>query len=47
MLTLSLQVAVVATAINVPVALIRGMSYQASEGSTAPLLRHRTRDMFR
>ena len=38
---------ITAKAINVPVALIRGMSYQASEGSTAPLLRHRTRDMFR
>ena len=38
---------ITAKAINIPVALIRGMPYQASEGSTAPLLRDRTRDMFR
>lgn len=38
---------ITAKAINVPVALIRGMPYQADEGSTAPLLRDRTRDMFR
>jgi coenzyme F420-0:L-glutamate ligase/coenzyme F420-1:gamma-L-glutamate ligase len=38
---------ITAKAINVPVALIRGMPYQPEVGSTAPLIRDRTRDMFR
>ena len=38
---------ITAKAINVPVALIRGMPYQPDVGSTASLLRDRTRDMFR
>ena len=38
---------ITAKSINVPVALIRGMPYQPDVGSTAPLLRDRTRDMFR
>jgi len=38
---------ITAKAINVPVALIRGMPYQPEVGATAPLIRDRTRDMFR
>ena len=38
---------ITAKAISVPVALIRGVPYQPDVGSTAPLLRDRTRDMFR
>jgi coenzyme F420-0:L-glutamate ligase/coenzyme F420-1:gamma-L-glutamate ligase len=38
---------ITAKAINVPVALIRGLPYQPEVGSTAPLIRDRTRDMFR
>ncbi|HAL47670.1 MAG: coenzyme F420-0:L-glutamate ligase [SAR202 cluster bacterium] len=38
---------VTAKAINVPVALIRGLPYRAAASSTAPLLRERSRDMFR
>lgn len=38
---------VTAKAINVPVAIIRGLPYTAAEGSVAALIRERARDMFR
>ena len=38
---------VTAKAINVPVAIIRGLPYAAAEGSVAALIRERARDMFR
>lgn len=38
---------ITAKAINVPVALVRGLPFAPEEGSTAPLLRDRSRDMFR
>ena len=38
---------VTAKAINVPVAIIRGLPYASAVGSTSALLRERSRDMFR
>ena len=38
---------VMAKAINVPVAIVRGHPYATAEGSVAALIRDRARDMFR